>query len=168
MSESASELDTTWTDRGRKRWLMLLPVAAVGVVAALLLWPAPRKPQRHTPVQVEAPPPAREEPRPKATVPPVVPPVSIRVVSTPPGAAVWLEGDSASRGSTPLSLQLEGGAVARVRTVLEGYEPVDRIVHADADQTIEIALTRSAKARRPRPKERPVAPDRSEYRKLGD
>jgi serine/threonine protein kinase len=159
LSESASELDTTWTDRGRRRWLLLaLPVAAVAAVAALLLVPS-RKPRHDTVAPATVP--AREELRPVAPPPPVPEPVSIQVVSNPPGAAISVDG--ASRGAAPISFIVEPGAVVRLRAVLDGYEPAEQVVHAVRAQTIELALLKTLKPRRPRPKG-----DHSEYRKLGD
>jgi serine/threonine-protein kinase len=160
LSESASELETTWTDRGRRRWLVLaLPAVVVAAVVVLLRRPSPRP----EPVRVEATP-VREE-RPKPVVPPVAvapEPVAIRVVSIPPGAAVSVDG--AGRGAAPVSFTVEPGAVVRLRAVLDGYEPVDQVLHAVQAQTIELTLLKIPKPRRPRPKE----PDRSEYRKMGD
>jgi serine/threonine-protein kinase len=162
LSESASEVETTWTDRGRRRWpLVAVPVAAAAAVTALLLWPS-RGPRRQT-VHIETAPVHEEHPRPAVPPPPVPEPVAIQVVSSPPGAAVSVDG--ASRGPAPVSVTVDPGAVVRLRAVLVGYEPVEQVVHAVRAQTIELTLLKTLKPRRPR--SRPAA-DRSEYRKLGD
>jgi hypothetical protein len=84
------------------------------------------------------------------------------VVSNPPGAAVSVDG--ASRGPAPIALTVDPGAVVRLRAALDGYEPVEQVVHAVRAQTIELTLLKTLKPRRPRAREA----DRSEYRKLGD
>ncbi len=99
--------------------------------------------------QPPVPPPQAALPPPEASVP-VPAATSLTVLSTPAGAAVYLNDRQA--GYTPLVLTgLEPGTY-RVKVARAGYAPVVRTVEVGhSDATVEVALTPAPARTRPRP-----------------
>lgn len=115
---------------------------AAGAVAAV----AP--PGAAAPAAAPAPTPAAPAPAPVAAPEPVAAPVapakiSINVVSTPPGADVFVGDDPASKGKTPITLELtraEGETQVTVKA--EGWKDATRPVKLSMDAQLEIALVK--------------------------
>ncbi|MGZ3443964.1 MAG: PEGA domain-containing protein, partial [Polyangia bacterium] len=110
-----------------------------------------------TPAPVVAPP--------VAAPPALSPTVTVRVVSRPAGADVFLDGERDSRGRTPLALTLPRSSTDNLRVVvrMKGYEPQTSDLTPDSDSRLQMTLTRSAPPRpvavaRPRPTPKPVKP----------
>lgn len=76
--------------------------------------------------------------------------IKLRAISIPPGATVTIAGESAPRGVTPLDLELEREAKARIRVALAGYLPVERDLQAFAGEELRFQL---------RPVQAPVVKD---------
>ena len=141
-----------------KRRSPLLPIAAGGVVLAAVaaVFLTQNRPASHRPaaeVQREAvapvapaapsPPPSDEPPK----LPPSPAKVTIRVVSRPAGAELWLGDETAPRGETPLDLVLRRDA-AQVRGVLKAAGYTDAKVAIDPARNgpleVELEKTKSA------------------------
>jgi serine/threonine-protein kinase len=135
-----------------KRRSLLLPLAAGGVALAAVaaVYLTQGKPVSHrppaevahepaTPIApaTPAPPPSEEPPR----LPPSPAKVTIRVVSRPAGAALWLGDEGAPRGETPLDLVLRRDA-SQVRGVLKAAGYTDAKVAIDPAHTgpLEVEL----------------------------
>jgi len=123
------------------------------------------------PIAAEAPPPAPEPappPPPVEPAPGLPPPVDwqpapaeepakadepsmaiIRVLSTPAGADVYVDGQLVGR--TPLELPLPYGSELNVKVQRDGYADKTMVVKTESDQTIEVALVKNKKkVKRPR------------------
>ncbi|MEZ4221935.1 MAG: serine/threonine-protein kinase [Polyangiaceae bacterium] len=72
------------------------------------------------------------------TPPPAAAEAMLRIVSTPAGASVTVNGEN--RGRTPNSVPVSKGGRVTVEVSLEGYEPVAREVAVDENQTLDLAL----------------------------
>ena len=135
-----------------KRRSLLLPLAAGGValaaVAAVYLTqgnPVSHRPPAEvarepaTPIApaAPAPPPSDEPPK----LPPSPAKVTIRVVSRPAGAALWLADEGAPRGQTPLDLVLRRDA-SQVRGVLKaaGYTDAKVAIDPARNGPLEVEL----------------------------
>jgi eukaryotic-like serine/threonine-protein kinase len=129
LSDTASEAGTSSVPpqvRSRPRWV--IPAVAGGgvLIAAVVIGLA--IPGRSPPPAAPPPPPA---PVHQAAAPPPPPPppvhrpppeATIEVASDPPNAEVWLPGEDAARGHTPLKIAVRRGEpAARVTLKLEGY-----------------------------------------------
>jgi serine/threonine protein kinase len=147
---TASPADASPRPRAQKRarrrsWLALPLIVGVGGG----LWLARSAPERPRVVTVA---PAA----PVAPPPPVLPAsVMVRVNSTPAGAAVFLDEESAPRGETPLQLTLPRGR-ARHTLHLKKKSYQDNLVEVtpDSDSRVEVTLTpawAAPFAPRPRP-----------------
>jgi serine/threonine-protein kinase len=94
------------------------------------------------PAPVPTPAPAPEATKPAA--PPAAPAkINLSVVTTPPGADVFVGDDPASRGKTPLALELpraEGETTVTVKA--EGWKDAKRPVKLSMDAQLEIALVK--------------------------
>jgi serine/threonine protein kinase len=79
-----------------------------------------------------------------AEAPPAAPAVvNVRVVTTPPGAAVFLDDEVTSRGQTPLALILpRADASERVTVKLKGYDVQSADVTPDSDSRLLLTLVR--------------------------
>jgi serine/threonine protein kinase len=109
--------------------------------------------------------PAPVTPPPVIASPPLSPTVTVRVVSTPAGADVFLDGERSARGKTPLVLSLPRSSTDNTRVVvrLKGYEAQTSDLMADSDSRLQMTLTRVAPPRpvavtRPRPPVKAVKP----------
>jgi serine/threonine-protein kinase len=137
LSDSASEAgvdDDVPPLRPRRRWAVPAVVAggvAVGAIGVALVFRTPASPpaSRERPVQHEAlaptPPPPPPVRRPPAEV-------TIEVASQPPGAEVWLPGEDAARGKTPLKIAAHRGD-APVKLTLKATGYADASVTLDPD-----------------------------------
>ncbi len=79
-------------------------------------------------------------PKPDAARPAPPARIKLRAVSTPSGATVTVAGESAPRGVTPLELELERSARAKIRVALAGYLPLEREVQARAGAELRFQL----------------------------
>ncbi|MEO8700188.1 MAG: serine/threonine-protein kinase [Kofleriaceae bacterium] len=137
---------------GRKKWLSAIPVAAVGIaiVAFAIAFfrttdPPPPMPPAD-PVRVAEPPPRLDV-------------VTISVTSVPSGADVFVAGESAPRGTTPLALALARSATAvEIRIVHAGYAELRRSLGVLRDDRIELALVELPKPRPAKPARPAVTP----------
>jgi tRNA A-37 threonylcarbamoyl transferase component Bud32 len=117
----------------RRRLGIAAAVLAVGGGGGLLVGRA-----RHPQAQAQAP----LVVAPPSAVTPAVPKVLLRVVSTPPGADVFLDGAPTSEGETPVTLSLERGD--RPRKLLlkaRGYQDGAFDVTPDGDRALQLSLT---------------------------
>ncbi len=129
-----------------------MPIAVGGVVLAAVaaVFLTQQKPASHRPTAevarepavpvapaVTAPPPSDEPPK----LPPSPAKVTIRVVSRPAGAALWLGDESAARGETPLDLVLRRDAT-QVRGVLKaaGYTDAKVAIDPARNGPLEVEL----------------------------
>jgi serine/threonine-protein kinase len=137
-----------------KRRSPLLPVAAVGLVlaAGAAVFFTQNKPASHRPPVAVEPAPAPVA-APAAAAPPVpadepkLPPspakVTVRVVSRPSGAELWLADEPSPRGTTPLDLVLRRDS-AELHGVLkaEGYADAKLEIDPGRKGPLEVALER--------------------------
>jgi serine/threonine-protein kinase len=121
--------------------LAFVVVGAGGAILASLLVDrdrGPREPEvivKMTPVAPATPP----------APPAIAPDVVISVVTTPPGARVYVDG--VERGRTPIDLPVpRGPGTARVEMRKTGYETASEELVRDRDQQIRVALKRRARA----------------------
>jgi hypothetical protein len=168
---SASEVRLPTLRTGGKQALRRVVISAAVVVVGFLGWallspssrdvthdpgPEPRNPDPPLVVQ-GAPDVAGEPPPPRRSIP-------VEVLSSPPGAEVWIADEAASRGHTPLPVDT-GDTPVVVRLRSPGY--VERslsLTAADAPQ-VTVTLERMA-TRKPR---KPATPARRKgYIKLDD
>jgi eukaryotic-like serine/threonine-protein kinase len=71
--------------------------------------------------------------------------VSITIASTPPGARVFVGGESTMRGTTPFVLEsARDTAPIEIRLVLPGYRPQKRTIELDRDREISFLLDKSS------------------------
>jgi hypothetical protein len=69
--------------------------------------------------------------------------VTLRLESRPKGAFVAIDGER--RGRTPLAVEIERGAQAKVRFSLRGYVTERRELSAESDQTLRVRLEKKSK-----------------------
>ena len=83
--------------------------------------------------------------------PPEATDVQVRIVTSPPGAAVTIGGSQ--RGVTPIELTLPRGDAPLTATMtLEGYEPQEERIVPDVDQRLRLTLRRQEVVTPPRPR----------------
>ncbi len=128
----------------RGRWLSL-GVAALALASGFGVWLWATK--ANQPKVVESPP-SVAQPKPTLPVPQAIAPspsVSVRIVSTPPGADVFLGNDVGARGQTPLLLTLpRGDQSMHVAVRLKGYDEQSTEVTPDSDSRLQLTLTKAA------------------------
>jgi serine/threonine-protein kinase len=111
--------------------------------------PPPEAPKPETP-----PPP--DAPKPEAPKPEEAKQVTIRVVSVPPGAQVFVGEDTTSLGKTPVELKLAfAEGETKLTLKLDGYKPETKDVKLSRDAELEIALDKersSSSSSRDKPK----------------
>jgi len=102
---------------------------------------------------------------PLAPPPPVLPAtVTVRVVTTPPGADVYLDSERDPRGKTPLALTMPRSSQnLRLVMKLRGYEPQTSDLTPDSDSRLQMTLARTAPPKpvvvaKPKPAPKPPAP----------
>ncbi|HXT89728.1 MAG TPA: hypothetical protein VN714_10785, partial [Trebonia sp.] len=133
-----------------KRRSPLLPIAAGGLVLAAIaaVFLTQNKPASHRPIaQAEPEPTAPTAPAARAPIdeapklPPTPAKVTIRIVSRPAGAELWLADEPAPRGTTPLDLVLRRDA-SEVRAVLksDGYQDAKVAIDPGRSGPLEIDL----------------------------
>jgi serine/threonine protein kinase len=90
--------------------------------------------------------------------------VIVRVLTTPPGAEVFLDREAEPRGKTPVALTLPRSATGNVHVMvkLRGYDSQSSEVTPDSDSRLQMTLQRSAAPRptlaaRPKPAAKPAA-----------
>ena len=103
-----------------------------------------------------------------APPPPALPPtVTVRVVTTPVGAEVLVDGERVARGQTPLALTVpRGESNVKLTVRLRGYDAQVAEVMPDADSRLQLTLMRTAPpapravpaARAHKPVRKPAAP----------
>ena len=82
----------------------------------------------------------------KKPPPPLAPTVKIALRSTPPGAAVYVDGDSEPMGTTPITLMLAKTSGAHsVRLTLAKYRAALREIVPDAPKTVDVTLDRASR-----------------------
>lgn len=64
----------------------------------------------------------------------------LKIVSSPPGASVHVDGERQARGVTPLTLSLEPGD-HEVRVTMRDAVPVERLVEVAPEEVVEVAVT---------------------------
>jgi hypothetical protein len=105
-----------------------------------------------TTVPPPAPPPEPEAPPapPEPAPPPEPATITVRVMSTPAGADVYMDGKLV--GKTPVEVQLpQHSADVNLKVMRAGYDDKELVVKAESDQTLEVALGKKvAKKKRPR------------------
>jgi serine/threonine-protein kinase len=101
-----------------------------------------------TPTPPEAPPKAPPgSPEAAPDTPPPAASVTIRITSEPPGADVYVGGDTTPRGKTPLQLELaKGDGEAQLTFKLAGYKDKQRAVKLSRDAELEIALDKDRRS----------------------
>jgi hypothetical protein len=119
-----------------------MPEPAPTPVAAAPEPPAPPPAPPPEPVVVAEPP----EPAP----PPEPATITVRVMSTPAGADVYMDGKLV--GKTPMEIQLPyHSADVNLKVQRDGYADKELVVKTESDQTLEVALGKKvAKKKRPR------------------
>jgi hypothetical protein len=148
--------------RRRVAWAgaTLLVIGLVSVVVT-------RATHRSEPAAATAPAPTTPAPAPAppAPAPPALPAtVTVRVVTTPPGADVFLDGENEPRGKTPLALTMPRSSQnLRLAVKLRGYEPQTSDVTPDSDSRLQMTLSRMAPPRpvavaKPKPAPKPSKP----------
>jgi serine/threonine protein kinase len=108
--------------------------------------------------------PVETTPAPQPIPPPSLPStVTVRVLTTPAGADVFLDDETRSRGKTPLALTLPRSPTGNVHLAmkLRGYEPQTSDLTPDSDSRLQISLQRTPPPRpvvaaRPRPASKPA------------
>ncbi len=149
--------------RWRRPAMWASGVLAVAIVLVLIVAGTSRKsaPKVVAVPAVSAPPAVATAP----AAPVVSSSVTVHVVTTPAGAEVFLEGDAAARGRTPLTLSLPRSATESVHVTvrLRGYDPQTSDLLPDSDSRLQINLSRAvvprpAVAARPKPAPKPVKP----------
>ncbi len=136
--------------------------AVVLVLGGLGIWKAQHKPV--APIAVVATPPtivpASEAPPNEPRPVPLSADVKVRVHTNPSNADVTVEGETVSRGKTPLTMTLpRSGKSVSVTMSLRGYKPMTSVVTPDADTTLQLSLL-AASSHSSRP-EKSEKPDRS-------
>ncbi|MBS2029501.1 MAG: serine/threonine protein kinase [Deltaproteobacteria bacterium] len=164
LSRDASAGPPTPRKAGRTPLMLggLGAVAAIGLGAFFLLKPPP------TPVAAPAPAPVVAAPAMPVVAPPAPAPAPVqwKLASSPPGAQVVRADTGEVLGVTPLEKTVPAtGTAVTLKLSLPGYEPAERSVRADADTSLEVALTplpkREEAAPKPKPKRvrKPVSDD---------
>src|SRR5262249_33464568 len=133
---------------------------ALVVVIALLIYfvssstppVKPPPPPPKDPTRIETP--QKPEKPPEKPPPPVVElaPVELQVVSQPPAAEGYVDGNLASK--TPYKFQAKRGVMVRIEVRKRGFDPYYEELEPDGDKTINIKLDkpgRGAPRNRPRP-----------------
>jgi serine/threonine protein kinase len=144
--------------RRRFAWVgaALVVIAVVGLVVT-------KTTHRQEYAAATAPPPAPAPTAPAPSPPVVTPMVTVRVVTTPPGADVFLDGEHEPRGKTPLALTMARSTEnLRLVVKLRGYEPQTSDVTPDSDSRLQMTLMKLAAPRpvaaaRPKPAPKPPA-----------
>ncbi len=153
---------------GRGRSIVVVVAAVLVAVVGLLIYFVTRPP---TPVQPIPPinrpqkvdPPPKVDPTPVIKPPPVVelPPIDLQVLSRPPDAEVYIDGNLVGR--TPHKLAHKRGILVRVEVRKRGFEPYYEELTPDSSQTLDVKLEKSGhssggngKTRRPEPGKTPV------------
>ena len=72
--------------------------------------------------------------------PPLVPTIGVAVISTPRGATV--EVDGVEKGTTPLTIELERGAIVTLRVSLRGFRTRVRTLRVEDARPVEIGLVK--------------------------
>jgi hypothetical protein len=113
--------------------------------------PEPPAPPPAPPPEPETPP-APPEPAP----PPEPATITVRVMSTPAGADVYMDGKLV--GKTPMEVQLlQHSADVNLKVQRAGYDDKELVVKTESDQTLEVALGKKvAKKKRPRGVGQPI------------
>jgi len=159
LSRTASEsLITQRTRKKSRRGLWAVAGGlALGGIAAVVFWPSSAE-RRHSPPPTAAPAPQPESqmpaspspgvpdngPAPGATDPVAVPspaPPTFDLTSQPVGAEVWIAGETAARGVTPLKLALSPGEKKRSVTVkAAGFQPKELTLEAGHEGAVSVTL----------------------------
>jgi serine/threonine protein kinase len=132
----------------RRRQRSSRQVVLAIVTATLIIgsgWLLFRKIDRRaaTATPVTTPPVTKPEPAPPAEV-------AVSVGSVPPGADVFINDESASRGRTPTTVRLSrGDGKARIRLSLGGYEDTSTEIGTHADGQVQVALSRATLPQKP-------------------
>jgi serine/threonine protein kinase len=165
----AGERVSSATPLPRRRALVMGSVATAGVALGLgvILWPStPRNvpattdntaTSTSTPTKTSTPTPALASTTAPTTTPPVTPTpapepahVSVAIASQPPGADVFLDGETRRRGKTPLTLELPRADTQHALKLLaHGYLPLASQFSTSSDLKLTLELT---------PKPRHLAP----------
>jgi serine/threonine-protein kinase len=124
-----------------------LLMAAIAAVLAFVLWPKDTSAPEPSPPKVTVEPPVtttKKSDELKQTAEPATIPamVTLRLESRPRGAFVAIDGER--RGRTPINVELERGASAKVRFSLRGYETERRKVGAQSDETLRVRLRKKS------------------------
>jgi serine/threonine protein kinase len=135
--------------RRRGRWLAL-GIVGLALASGLGVWLLASRANRAAnvvppvvtgAVADKSPPPAAPVARPSASV-------TVRVVTTPPGADVLVGNELGPRGQAPLALTLaRGDQVTHVTVRLKGYDEQTTEVTPDSDSRLQLTLSRSAPPR---------------------
>jgi serine/threonine protein kinase len=128
----------------RRRIVVIGALGLVGVAIGLSAAPWPTPPAPAPPMAVPAPPSAA--PKPLATTPtrPPSTTVSVAIASQPPGADVFLDGETRRRGKTPLTLDLpRADAQHAIRLVARGYLPAASQFSTASDLKLTLPLVRA-------------------------
>jgi serine/threonine protein kinase len=160
---SAFDAGTTAITPPRWKWILLLvlPLAFFLVVFAVYSF---TRPHPVTPPSE----PAATRRRSLAPEPVAAPParVEVEIVSMPPSAEIWLEGESSTRGSTPLRMMLLRSDTP-VPAVLKavGYQDKSVLLDARRSGTVIFTLEPYKAAGAARPRERVALPSRARGKK---
>jgi serine/threonine protein kinase len=145
--------------RRRVAW-MAAAVAMLGGIALLIA--AKTGGPKKSATSAVAPAAAVAAPAPAPVEPALPKTVKVRVRSSPPGADVFLDGETKSRGKTPLDLVMPRADLARTLTLkLAGYRPSELDVPLDTDSTASAPLMPNMIAAAPPPAPAPKRPARA-------
>jgi len=149
----------------RRDWRRRLAWAGATLFVVGLVWLVIAKAtHRSEYAAATAPEPAPALPPPQPRPPVVTPMVTVRVITTPPGADVFIAGEHESRGKTPLALTMTRSSDnLKLIMKLRGYEPQTSDLTPDSDSRLQLMLSKLATPRpvavaRPKPTPKPAAP----------
>jgi tRNA A-37 threonylcarbamoyl transferase component Bud32 len=135
----------------RGRAIFVATAAALVLVIALLIYfvsnsnpPAkPVTPPPKDPTQIDTP--KNVDTTPNKPPPPVIElsPVEVNVVSNPPAAEVYIDGNLASK--TPYKFKAKRGVLVRVEVRKRGFDPYYEELEPDAERTINVKLDKAGR-----------------------
>jgi serine/threonine-protein kinase len=163
-SEIAAETEIVARSRKRSAWPAIAGAAALVVVGGIVAFTR-SAPHGTAPTAAGAPPaaPAVPSPAPAAR--------RIAITSQPAGAEVWVDGEAAARGRTPVTLELATAQSARATLRASGYDPVTLSLDANSTGARHVVLPASSPSAPSRAKPRTTSRNRhadSEFKAIED
>jgi len=150
----------------RGRMIFAAIAGLLVVVIGLLVYVVSSTSQTTQPPRPQPPPKIDNPPKvdnpPKNQPPPVVevPPIELQIVSRPPDAEVYVDGNLV--GKTPYQLKHKRGVMVRVEVRKRGFDPYYEELQPDNDQTVDVKLEKGGKggkkSKTPEPSGKKVEP----------